>query len=234
MVRGARANQRCRTLENAVNDLLVEEYEQVTPSRFFALRSLRQPIFSEQCPIGRDIYGKNRRVDFILYHPQRWIDCLVIQCKWQASPGSVEEKYPFEVLSIQLNEFETILVLDGGGYSKEATMWLKGQAGKNKLRHVFSLGELSRFRSQGQLYIPGSPSIECPYLFTTATVWAILTLCSAYLFKVFKTVFWSRKTLCELDKVDPDLTSQSVKPTHISQFQDRQVYNFPLLASCDD
>ncbi len=115
------------------------------------MRSLRQPIFAEQCTIGRDIYGKQRRVDFILYHPQRWAECLVIQCKWQASSGSVDEKFPFEVLSIQLNEFDTILVLDGGGYSAGAEQWLRGQAGKNKLRHVLSLGEISKFQSQGRL-----------------------------------------------------------------------------------
>lgn len=65
--------------------------------------------------------------------------------------GSVEEKYPFEVLSIHLNEFDTIIVLDGGGYSKGAEFWLKQQAGKNKVLHVFSLGEVSRFHSQGRL-----------------------------------------------------------------------------------
>ena len=151
MAKGARANRRGRTLENSVRDLLSEEYEHVSAMRFFALRDLNQPIFAEQCFIGRDIYGKNRRVDFILYHPQRWPHCLVIQCKWQASRGSVEEKYPYEVLSIQMNEFDTIIVLDGGGYSGGAESWLKGQAGKNKLRHVLSLGEISRFHSQGRL-----------------------------------------------------------------------------------
>ena len=148
---GGRANRRGRTLEKAVVDLLLENYEKVTAKRFFALRELEQPIFSEQCTIGRDIYGKNRRVDFILYHPQRWPDCLVIQCKWQASSGSVEEKYPFEVLSTQMNEFSTIILLDGGGYTRGAENWLRGQAGKNKLLHVFNQGDLTRFVSSGRI-----------------------------------------------------------------------------------
>jgi len=151
MASGVRANRRGHTLEKAIKDLLSEEYQQVSPARFFALRELHQAIFAEQCTIGKDLYGKNRRIDFILYHPQRWPDCLVIQCKWQASAGSVEEKYPFEVLSIQRNEFETIIVLDGGGYSNGSEMWLKGQAGKNRLRYVLSLGELNRFHSQGKI-----------------------------------------------------------------------------------
>lgn len=131
--------------------MLGEDYQQVTPARFFALQELQQPIFAEQCPIGSDIYGKSRRVDFILYHPRRWTDGLVIQCKWQASHGTVDEKFPFEVLSIQLNEFPTIIVLDGGGYRPGAEQWLRGQAGKNKLLHVHSLGQISRFHSQGRL-----------------------------------------------------------------------------------
>ena len=124
MVRGSRANKRGRTLENTVADILdeeCEEYQEISHTRFFALRELKQPIFAQQCYIGSDVYGKRRRVDFIIYHPTRWPRCLVIQCKWQASSGSIEEKYPFEVLSIQLNEFETIIVQDGNGYSKDAT-----------------------------------------------------------------------------------------------------------------
>lgn len=84
------------------------------------MRDLEQPIFAKQCSVGQDLYGRNRRVDFILYHPQRWANCLVIQCKWQASTGTIDEKFPFEVFSIQKNEFDTIIVLDGGGYSSEA------------------------------------------------------------------------------------------------------------------
>ena len=149
MTDGSRANRRGRTLENAINDLLSEEYVQVAASRFFALRYMRQPIFAEQFQIGQDVYGKNRRVDFILYHPQRLPNCLVIQCKWQASSGSVEEKYPFEVLSIGNNKFETIIVLDGGGYSEGAESWLKEQAGKDNLLHVLSLGEITKRVSKG-------------------------------------------------------------------------------------
>ena len=151
MPSGTRANRRGQGLEQSVRHLLSEDYQPVSSKRFFALCDLEQPIFAEQVYIGEDVYGKRRRVDFILFHPRKWPKCLVIQCKWQASSGSVEEKYPFEVLSIQLNAYPTIVVLDGGGYSAGARLWLKGQAGKNRLRHVYDLGEISRFHSRGQL-----------------------------------------------------------------------------------
>lgn len=140
------ANRSGSRLEANVADILEEhDYRQVLPVRFFPMREMEQPIFTRQCEIGKDIYGKRRRVDLILYHPRLWKDCLVIQCKWQAASGSVEEKYPFEVLSIGLNSFDTLVVLDGGGYSPGAKQWLTLQSGKNRLIEVLSLGEFQRF-----------------------------------------------------------------------------------------
>ena len=139
-------------MENITADVLDErQYEFVPPIQFFPARELEQPIYTRQYEIGKDIYGKRRRVDLILYHPRLWKDCLTIQCKWQASAGSVEEKYPFEVLSIAVNEFDTIIILDGDGYSDGAKQWLMNQAGKNKLLHIFRFSDFTRFASQGRL-----------------------------------------------------------------------------------
>lgn len=149
MSKGSRANKRGSRLEVTVESLLDEEYQKVTGQHFFALRGLGQPIFARQCQIGTDIYGKNRRVDFILFHPVKWSECLVLQCKWQASSGSVEEKYTFEVLSIGESEFPSIIVLDGGGYSNGAEAWLKKQAGNSNLVSVMNMGEITRYCSDG-------------------------------------------------------------------------------------
>ena len=147
------ANKTGSRLEQFVEGLLQEAgYEAVWPAAlFFAMREMEQPIYTKQCEVGRDIYGKKRRVDFLLYHPRKWPQSLVIQCKWQASSGSVEEKYPFEVLSIQQGGYPAIVILAGGGYSKGAEQWLKGQAGKNLLKHVFDQGDFQRFVSRGEL-----------------------------------------------------------------------------------
>ena len=146
------ANRSGKRLENFAADILEERgYRLVEPVRFFPMCELEQPIFACQCEIGKDIYGKRRRVDLILYHPPLWPDCLVIQCKWQASGGSVEERYPFEVLSIAQNRFDTIIVLDGGGYSDGSKQWLVNQAGKNRLLDVMDQGDLQRYASRGRL-----------------------------------------------------------------------------------
>lgn len=149
-----RANKRGKVLETAVASMLEDGgYTKVTGKRFFPIHeSMRQqPIFSQQCHVGKCLYGKNRRVDFILYHPNRWPECLVIQCKWQSSKGSVEEKYPYEVMSIDVGKFKTIIVLDGGGYSQNAEHWVKSQVGNGNLLHVMTLGEINNFQSMGKL-----------------------------------------------------------------------------------
>ncbi len=146
-------NRMGSNLEQSVERLLLQAGYDAVPSAplFFALRDLDQAIYARQCETGRDIYGHRRRVDFILYHPRKWPDSLVIQCKWQASGGTVDEKFPFEVLSLNADGGPAIIVLDGGGYRRGAEQWLRGQAGNNRLIHVFSLGDFQRFASRGEL-----------------------------------------------------------------------------------
>ena len=66
-----------------------------------------------------------------------------------SSGGFSNEKYPFEVLSIAQNEFDTIIVIDDGGNLVGARQWLLNQAGKNRLSHVFSQGDFPLFASHG-------------------------------------------------------------------------------------
>jgi len=138
-------------LEQSVAEVLDEDYERTSPSRFFHLRCLRQPIFSQQVFTGQNIYGKDRRIDLILYEPHKWPDCLVIQCKWQSSSGSVDEKFPFEVECIAEDAFPTIIILDGGGYSDGAKDWLMRQRGKRNLIEVLDLGGLMRWQADGRI-----------------------------------------------------------------------------------
>lgn len=149
---GTSANISGSQLERFVAEKLDDRgYQFVPREQFYPARVLEQTIYTQQFEIGKSIYGKNRLVDVILYHPSLWPDCLCIQCKWQTSGGSVDEKYPYEVLSIAKNDVDTIIILDGDGYSQGARQWLLDQAGKNRLKHVFNQGEFSRFATKGRI-----------------------------------------------------------------------------------
>ena len=150
---GQRANETGRHLENFVSKILNGHgYEIIRPSKnFFAMTELKQPIYAKQCLVGKDIYDRDRKVDFILFHPEKWPNYLVIECKWQASSGSIDEKYPFAVQSIEKSTYQTIIVLDGGGYSPGAKNWLYSQTGKGRLIEVMNQGEFQRFAKRGKI-----------------------------------------------------------------------------------
>lgn len=149
---GAQANYTGNSLEEFVYNTLVRKgYEFVEPRNFEAERFLEQPIFSTHFPIARSIYDTQLICDFILYHPQKHPDNLIIESKWQQSRGSVDEKYPFLVANIREKyPAATIIVLDGGGYKKEADLWLRAQI-DGKLLHVFSMREFQTWSNGEQL-----------------------------------------------------------------------------------
>ena len=135
-----------------VSELDMLGYERIWPSSMiFAMRDMGQPVYAQQVEVGRDIYGKRRRVDFLLFHPLRHPNGLIIECKWQSSSGSVEEKFPFLVLNITRGEYDAIVILDGGGYNSGAEQWLRSEAGGTRLKHVFSMGEFSNYASRGNI-----------------------------------------------------------------------------------
>ena len=148
---GRRANRSGQHLESFVAGLLDDlGYAEASSRLFFNLCEQQQPIYAYECYAGETIYGGRRRVDFILHHPVKHPKCLVIQCKWQTSGGSVDQKYPYEVLSINANSYPSIIILDGGGYSAGAERWLKAQAGKEQLLYVFNQGKFARYASPSQ------------------------------------------------------------------------------------
>lgn len=139
-------------LEKFIGDRLVErKYQFITRDKFSAATYLKQPIYTRQYHLGDSIYGTPMYGDFVLYHPDKWPDCLIIESKWQQSGGSVDEKFPYFVLNIQTKHpHKTVVLLDGGGYKKQAEEWLRSQVGNNLL-HVFNMGEFQKWANKGKI-----------------------------------------------------------------------------------
>lgn len=150
---GTQANYTGTVLEQYILSRLAERgYTYVPPDRFTPARALGQPIYTRKFHIGKSIYGTTQICDFILYHPQKWPNNLVIESKWQQSGGSVDEKFPYLVLNINMKyETPTIILLDGSGYKKGAENWLRQQAGNGNLRHVFDMKEFATWANRGNV-----------------------------------------------------------------------------------
>jgi site-specific DNA-adenine methylase len=146
------ANYTGNQLEKIVKDRLNElGYTFIHRDKFKPAIYNEQPIYSRQYYIGKSIYETNSYCDFIIYHPQRHPKCLVIETKWQQTGGSVDEKYPYLILNIQQRyAHEVILLLDGGGYKKQAEAWIRTMVGNNLL-HVFNMSQFQKWANQGNL-----------------------------------------------------------------------------------
>ena len=143
---GHLANKSGKGLEHLVEESIRDHgFECVFPAPYiFPMEILSQRLFAKQIQLGEDIYGKQRKFDFLLFSPKH-NSYVAIECKWQAVKGTVEEKLPFQVLSINNQGFDTIVVLDGNGYSKGAKEWIVKQAGKDRVLGVLSAGEFQKW-----------------------------------------------------------------------------------------
>jgi len=150
---GTQANYTGTILEKFILDRLNEQgYAYVDHNRFVPTRFLEQPIFTQKFHIGQSIYGTPQYCDFIAYHPQKWPNNLVIESKWQEVGGSVDEKYPYLVLNIQMKyATPTVLILDGNGYKKGAEKWIREQAGNGNLLLVFNMQQFTAWVNKGNL-----------------------------------------------------------------------------------
>ncbi|MCA0428722.1 MAG: hypothetical protein LCH37_14905 [Bacteroidetes bacterium] len=139
-------------LEKFIEDRLIErKYQFVSKEKFKPAIYLGQPIYCKQFPLNPSIYETQLFGDFVLFHPEKWPQCLIIESKWQQSGGSVDEKFPFLVRNIQeRHPYQTIVLLDGGGYKKKAEEWMRNQVGNNLL-HVFNMGEFQKWVNQGNI-----------------------------------------------------------------------------------
>ena len=153
---GGRANKTGNALEvfveNALKSHGYTEFWNHTEQAFENRHSIGGKQYIKQARIGTSIYETKRKCDVLVINKEKFPDGLVIECKWQQSSGSVDEKYPFAVFNILKIGVPTIILLDGGGYKKQAMEWLKTQAHPSKaLIGVYNMPEFQTLINNGFL-----------------------------------------------------------------------------------
>ena len=69
-----------------------------------------------QYALGRRIWGTRRRIDVILTHPDNRTR-LGVECKFQRTVGTAEEKVPLIIQDIETWPIPGIVVFAGGGFT---------------------------------------------------------------------------------------------------------------------
>ncbi len=146
-----KANRTGAAFENQIEQLIIGcNYLWFPANRIEAGSILEQPTYTAQFPIAKSLYeGKDTRADFLLYHPEKHPNFLIIECKWQQSKGTTEEKLPYLVLNIKQNySFSTAIVIDGGGHSQGAIKWIKKQQ-DGQISRVCNMAEFIKMVNNG-------------------------------------------------------------------------------------
>ncbi len=131
--RGKLANQSGKILEQAVTTALDEKGFTVLA---FANWTKNKNKYGNELLLTnapyKTIYGHKGRTGLLLQSTNHNLKAR-IECKWQQSFGSVDEKFPYLYLNCieAVEEDNVFIILDGDGYRKEAKTWLK-QAIENK------------------------------------------------------------------------------------------------------
>lgn len=73
--------------------------------------------------VGRRIWGARRKIDVVLKHRETRVS-LGVECKYQGTTGSAEEKIPATIQDIRAWPIRGIVVYSGAGFSQNMESYL--------------------------------------------------------------------------------------------------------------
>jgi hypothetical protein len=121
----ARANRHGRSAEDSIADFLRRQGCE----------------FLRQVDVGRSIFNKRIRADFLVTNIEEFPTGLVVESKWQDTTGTADEKYAYlleNVRSMLGYRHPVLVVLGGGGACPGATQYLEHAVDGQRLVGVFS------------------------------------------------------------------------------------------------
>lgn len=93
-----------------------KEYADLVASYILKNFGARGLTVYREVSMGKTIIGKNRHVDILVLH-EATSRVLAIECKYQDTLGTVDEKIPYAIQDMQAMGLPVCLVYAGGGFS---------------------------------------------------------------------------------------------------------------------
>ena len=134
MAKGKSANITGNQLEKAVQTVLLDKGFEIEMYRKWEKNpeNYGKELLLKNVPF-RTIYGHKGNTEFLLLSEKYGLR-IRIECKWQQSAGSVDEKLPYLYLNTieAMPEKDIMILIDGDGFKSGAKEWLRN-AVKEKL-----------------------------------------------------------------------------------------------------
>jgi|GEM_PF-878324 len=112
--------------------------------------------------LGKSIIGKNRRVDILALHPES-TRALAIECKYQATAGTADEKIPYTLDDLAALHIPAFAVYAGEGFSQGVL-------------HLLRASRLAAHCLPTVTLAPGPETLELDHLIATTFGWWELVL----------------------------------------------------------
>lgn len=146
---GTLANITGNTLEQIVLQTLIPKGFKLTTYKDYVNSTLlnETEVIIRNAPY-KTIYHHDGKTEFLVLSQKYNLE-MRIECKWQQSAGSVDEKFPYLYLNCveAMPEPQIMIIVDGGGAKAGAINWLKESAisrkynAANKSIQVLTLSE---------------------------------------------------------------------------------------------
>ena len=138
-------------LEKQVQSLFLEKgFEIVNYSKWIKDKAkFGQELLLKHVPYS-SIYNHRGYTEFLLISKK--LDKEIrIECKWQQSSGSVDEKLPYLFLNAttKMMEKEVMIIIDGRGWKDGAIPWLKDAVSKSEQKERIKIFSLAEFLAWG-------------------------------------------------------------------------------------
>ena len=91
----------------------------------------------KEVEVGRRLWGSKRRIDLILTEPESG-QRLGIECKFQKSPGTAQEKIPAVIADIESWPIDGIVAYDGPGFTANMRAYLDSTGKAIEFPHLES------------------------------------------------------------------------------------------------
>jgi len=119
-------------------------------------------VIYREVHLGKSIIGKNRRVDILALHPESR-RALAVECKYQASAGTVDEKIPYTLDDLAALHIPAFAVYAGEGFSQGVL-------------HLLRASRLAAYCLPSASLTPGPETLELDHLIATTFGWWELVL----------------------------------------------------------
>jgi len=94
-----------------------KEYADLVASYILANFGARGLVVYREVQMGKTIIGKNRHIDIFVLHAESRT-ALAIECKYQDTSGTVDEKIPYAIDDMQAMGVPVCLAYAGSGFSQ--------------------------------------------------------------------------------------------------------------------